>query len=94
MFSKKFVNRLGLILSAHLSAKTALCRLLASLSFLEKFLKVAKPIYSCKIAQKNGDNKMKKPRILWAIRPTVRAHGTQKGYNRAKEKSSRIKSHL
>lgn len=29
---------------------------------------------------------MKKPRVLWLINPTVRYHGTQKGYNRAKEK--------
>ncbi len=31
---------------------------------------------------------MKKPRIRWIINPTVRYHGTPKGYNRAKEKQS------
>jgi len=32
------------------------------------------------------ENQMKKPRIMWAMRPTVRCHGTPKGYNRAVQK--------
>ena len=34
---------------------------------------------------------MKKPRIMWAMRPTVRYHGTPKGYQRAKNKLETIK---
>lgn len=37
---------------------------------------------------------MKKQRVLWIIRPTVRRHGTQKGYNRAKEKANSLKSYF
>lgn len=36
---------------------------------------------------------MKKQRVLWIIRPTVRRHGTQRGYDRAKEKASSLKCH-